>query len=133
MGVSYRPRPIAADENTSAEDVAQRANVESRRVAAAINQWGGVTRARRVVTGNTIIASTDGYVFADTTAGAVTATLPFAREYPFLEVGVKRVAGVNTYTVAAQSGDTIDGAASVTVTGTVRRFVPVDGTTWTEV
>lgn len=87
-------------------------NVELRRVSTSINGAGGVKVAIRRLTSDAAISSTDGEVLVDTTAGAVTATLPFAREYPGMRVTVRRDAGGNNAVVAARSGDTVLGGAT---------------------
>ena len=75
------------------------------------------------------LSSTDGTVLVDSTAGAVTCTLPFAREYPGMRISVRRDAGANTVTVAARSGDTVLGGATANANGGVR--VQSDGlTSW---
>lgn len=112
--------------------VAQAANLEGRRLERSINQAGGTVAARRTVSADTFISSTDSYVFGDTSGGVVTLTLPKASQYPNTLLCVKRVAGANTLTLAARSGETIDGSASVTVT-TARYFIPASTTLWTEV
>lgn len=86
------------------------------------------------VTGNTTLSvlSTAQAVLVDTTAGSVTITLPPAADaVGRLPVTIKKVVAANTLTVAADGGDTIDGAASVSwqASGDSREFLS-DGTTW---
>lgn len=102
-------------------------NVELRRVSTSINGAGGDKVAVRRLTSDASLSSTDGTVLVDTTAGAVTATLPFAREYPGMRITVRKDAGANTLTLAARAGDTVNGSASVTVGGSTS--VTSDGLT----
>ncbi|OAE37641.1 hypothetical protein [Agrobacterium tumefaciens] len=52
-------------------------------------------------------------IIADTTSGAVTVSLPFAKEFYGKSVFVKKIdASVNAVTLQPQSGDTIDGASN---------------------
>jgi hypothetical protein len=102
-------------------------NVELRRVSNSINGAGGERASVRALTADAVLSSVDGTVFVDTTGGPVTLTLPFAREYVGMRVCVKRVAGTDNVTLAARSGDTVDGVASVTANGPV--FYQSDGLT----
>lgn len=72
----------------------------------------------RSVTASATAAFADSLILADTTAGNVTITLPTVGSSRALgkQFIVKRMtAGANTLTVAAASGETIDGAASQTI------------------
>lgn len=125
--------PITGPEQVdNPRTVAQAANLEGRRLERSMNQGGGTVAARRTVSADTNISSTDTFVFGDTTAGAVTLTLPKAAKYPFSNFCIKRVAGANTLTLAARSGETIDGSASVSITA-AQWVVPANLTTWTVV
>lgn len=56
------------------------------------------------------------YVRADATAGVMTVTLPVANQYPGRQILVKKVdAGGNAVTVGITGTDTIEGAASVSL------------------
>ena len=89
---------------------------EHKRLATSTNSAAGEFAGYRTISADSLVASTDRTVVADTTAAGVTATLPLAREYPGLTVAFKRIAGANPFTVAARGSDTVDGGASVTVT-----------------
>lgn len=73
-----------------------------------------------VITASTalVLADRERPVFVDSTAGPVTVTLPAANVSgaPGLTMGpVQWIAGANAVTIAAAAGDTIDGAASITI------------------
>jgi hypothetical protein len=104
-------------------------NLEFGRVGTAVNGAGGQSTAQRTVTASSDLTSVDGTVFGDTTAGAVTLTLPPADEYPGLVLVVKRSAGANTLTVAPSAGDTINGGGSVSVTSATS-FQSLGTTDW---
>lgn len=66
----------------------------------------------RTVTANTNVAFDDGTILVDATAGAVTVTLRFAAVGD--TVLIKKIdASANVVTVAAQGGETINGAANI--------------------
>lgn len=72
----------------------------------------------RTVTADVIATESDGFLAVDATAGAVTVTLPSAWRYAGRIFYVKKVdASANTVTVEASGTDTIDGAASVALSG----------------
>ena len=79
----------------------------------------GYANAVRTVTGNTTLNIHDGMVLVDTTGGNVTITLPAANAFGSgwgQDLIIKRTSGgINTLTVSAGSGDTIQGAASVSL------------------
>lgn len=126
--------PIDAD----AEELARAQNLESRRVQDSLNKGGGTIGSSRYVTASTYIASTDSFVFVDTTGGAVTLTLPLTTECIGNLFCIKRVAGANTLTVQRRgSSDTLydtsaSSSTSVTVT-TPRWFVSARRNRWEEV
>lgn len=98
--------------------------------------YGSQYDAAVTVLADTLLDDTFFTVFVDATAGNVTITLPSAAGSFKTSVGkryniVKVDAGINTVTVAAGGGDTINGAASVLSAV----FVPVNvqsagGTKW---
>ena len=102
-------------------------NVELRRVSTSLNGAGGDKASVRRLSADANLSSTDGTVLVDTTAGAVTVTLPFAREYPGMRIYVRRDAGTNNATLAARSGDTVLGGSTASANGGVR--VQSDGLT----
>lgn len=59
------------------------------------------------------MASQSTLLLVDTTAGAVTLTLPLAGSVPGYRVLAKIIDGVDSVTLVASGADTIDGAASV--------------------
>jgi hypothetical protein len=65
------------------------------------------------------ISYSDDFVLVDSTAGVVTVTLPAARNG--LQFTILRVAGGNNVTVVPSGAETVNGAASVTITSS---FVP---------
>jgi len=102
------------------EQLTQALNVELPRVAEAANAAGGFRGAIRTVEADSLVASTDSFLLGDTSAGAVTVSLPLASEYPGLTIGFKRSAGASTFAVAPRGSDTIAGSGSaLTVTTTV--------------
>ena len=113
--------------NIAPGQIAQVVNLEFQRVQNAMNLAGGSLIQNRTILASDNVSSTDGVVYADTTAGNVTATLPYASQYSGMKVGFKMVAGANIYTVQINpnGSDTIIDATpssqtSITVTGTVK-------------
>lgn len=74
----------------------------------------------------------DCVLIVDASGGAVTVTLPSASNAKAQMFVVKRVdSSANAVTVAAQVGETIDGAASVALSTQYERIVIIsDGTQW---
>ena len=134
MAFPYQAKPVTAgrtdDALAAAQNVAQGTTVQLKNIQQRLKQGGGVFNARRKVTASDLISSTDQVILADTTAIAIAMRLPKASEYPFMQVYVTKTAGANALTVTPRTGDTIDGAASLTVTKTVL-LQPKDKTTWT--
>lgn len=122
------PQPIPS-EGVQTADVAVAATVQLTKVGQATKQGMGQTGGVRTVSAATYIASTDTIVEGDTTSAGFTLTLPTVAEYSRMYVYVERLKGANTLTIAARGTDTIDGAATVTVT-TLTMFFPVDNATW---
>ena len=136
MPLQYAPVKFKAtvlkglDEATSTEDqirvlrqqieaLVDYLNVELARNANAVNSAGGQKTNYRDVTADTLVASTDGTIGFDTTAGNVTASLPLAREYPGIIYCGKEIAGANVAAFGPRGSDTIDGvAAAYAVTST---------------
>jgi hypothetical protein len=77
-------------------------------------------------------SSCDEVVLADATAASLTVTLPYAADCRACVLTVKKTdAGANAVTVAAKSGETVDGSASVTLAAqydAVRLYC--DGAAW---
>ena len=124
----YRSQPLPTD-NVQAPDVATASNVQFRRLSQSQKTGGGGIGARRILTSDTFISSTDSLVLVDTTAAGVTLRLPKATEYPTMQVQIQRLVGANTLTIVPRGTDTIDGAASLVVTATVT-LTPQDNATW---
>ena len=83
----------------------------------------------RNVGGNTTLDLKDGLVLASAGGGAITITLPSAQLYPVIRI-VRTDGSPNTLTIAPQSG-TINGAASITLTGQwSAKTIVTDGTNW---
>ena len=57
------------------------------------------------------------FVIGDTTSGSVTITLPLASSLKDKQFVIKKKSASNTLTVTANTADTIEGAASVSMTG----------------
>jgi hypothetical protein len=93
---------------------------------------GPIATAVATKTTNYSVTSTDSVLLCDATSGALTVTLPTAAGITGRQYSFKRISsGANTVTVAAQSGQTIDGAAT-RVLGTQYETVTVvsDGSNW---
>lgn len=107
----------------------------TRRAAGAINQLA----TRRLTVKDTITATyalEDGFdvIPADTTSAAFTITLPKAGKHKGRVIYIKRIdASANNLTVDGDGSETIDGAASITLTTQweIRRLTS-DGTGWLE-
>lgn len=115
MPAPVRTQPVPS-RNVDSTDVAIATSQRLRQVSQASSAGAGQTGARRAVTSSTFISSTDTRIGVDTTGGAVTLTLPFADEYPFMRVEIERTAGANNVTVAARTGDTVDVATANNLT-----------------
>lgn len=112
---NYRPPPLPSKDVT-APDVAVSSTVLTRRMNASLRQAGGFSGSGRTVTASTFLSSTDCFVWADTTAGAITLTLPFIKEYTRMWIIVERVGGANNLTISPRGSDTIDAGGSIVVT-----------------
>lgn len=136
MPTKYTAQKLPTD--ATPEELARSQNLEGRRVQDALNKGGGTLGSCRFITASTYIASTDSFVFVDTTAGAVTLTLPLTTECTGNLFCFKRVAGANTLTVQRRgSDDTIydtsaSSSTSITVT-TPRWLVSARRNRWEEV
>lgn len=136
MPLKYTAQKLPIDAGT--EELARAQNLESRRVQDSLNKAGGTIGNCRYVTASTYLATTDSFVFVDTTGGAVVLTLPLTTECIGNLFCVKRVAGANALTVQRRgASDTIyDTAAasstSITVT-TPRWLVSARRNRWEEV
>src|SRR6185312_12971588 len=87
-------------------------------VSGLITANGGIsgTLSQTPITANYTALTTDQVILADATAGNITVTLPAASTEGNRELFVKKVdSSANTVRVAAAGTDTIDGAASVTL------------------
>lgn len=67
----------------------------------------------RIVIASGNINYTDDYLFVDTTGGAVILTLPLAKGGN--KFTVVRIAGANNVTISRTAPDTVNGAASITI------------------
>lgn len=87
--------------------------------------------ALRAVAASDTVRVADGVLLADATAGVVTLTLPKAETMRGRRVTVKKLDNANDVEVAAASGETVDGAADVTLTTQYEVVTVVsDGTAW---
>jgi hypothetical protein len=68
---------------------------------------------RVTVTADYTVLHADDYILVDSTAGAVTVTLPTARNG--LQFTILRTAGANNVTIVPSGAETINGAASVVI------------------
>lgn len=87
-------------------------------VSGLITANGGIsgTLSQTTITANYTVLTTDQVILADATAGNIVVTLPAASAEGAREVAVKKIdSSANTVRVAAAGTDTIDGAASVTL------------------
>lgn len=75
----------------------------------------GLTRFEERTTAKSLL-ETDYYMVGDTTGGNITFTLPKANSCRNKQYYVKKKVAGNTLTVAANSADNIEGAASVAFT-----------------
>lgn len=136
-GLNYRAVPVPQT-NVQLGGVVTQQNLEMKRVQNALNSVAGLRMAARTVTSDGSISGNDGGVYADTTAAAVTMTLPFASEFVGQVLILKRIAGANTYTVQVRTGDSITtttptSVTSVTVTGAAKVLHAADATTWQQI
>ena len=120
------PNPLPATPGIAASTVAVAAAVQQRRIGQASAAAGGSNGAARIVTGTGFIASTDTWIGADTSGSACTQYLPLQAQYTRGIYEVEQYVAGNTFTVACQGSDTIDGSASITVTTrvTIRAVAP---------
>lgn len=90
-------------------------NLHSHPHTVTIDQLHRMQELERVVTvtSNYSVGRNDDIIFVNTTSGAVTVTLPLANAGQ--HVIISRVSGANNVTVSAQSGETVNGAASQTI------------------
>lgn len=85
------------------------------------------------ITSDTTLDGSKGTVLVDATAGSLTTTLFSAGQKVGAEVRLRRMdASGNTVTIAAAASQTVDGAASVTLTtaNPGRVLVAVSATAW---
>lgn len=99
------------------------------------NRWAAVLNsdpATRLVTGAYDADAFDSLIRVDAAAAAVTVTLPPADLLPGKVITVKRIDGsVNAVTVAGRTGQTIDGAASISLAAQWASVtVQSNGSTW---
>lgn len=118
MPAITRPRPIP-NEGVEAGDVATATSVQLKSIGQASAAGAGLTGARQSVTAAATVTGTALFVDGDTTGGAFTLTLPPVSEYARNFWFITRTAGANTLTLAAASGQTINGGASISVTSMV--------------
>lgn len=136
MPLKYTAQKLPID--AEPEELARAQNLESRRVQDSLNKAGGTIGSCRFITSSTYLATTDSFVFVDTTAGAVTLTLPLTTECIGNLFCIKRVAGANTLTVQRRgSSDNLydtsaSSSTSITVT-TPRWLVSARRNRWEEV
>ncbi|MFM7167293.1 MAG: hypothetical protein ACKO3T_18790 [Planctomycetaceae bacterium] len=93
---------------------------------------GPIATAITTKTSNYSVSSTDSVVLCDATGGALTVTLPSAAGISGRQYSVKRTSGgTNAVTIATQSGETIDGAATRSLAAQYQSATVVsDGANW---
>lgn len=129
MGTAYRPPPFPTTPSVTGPQLGAAGTVLTRRMNTALRQPAGVAANAVTFTADASIPSTAYLCWGDTTAAGVTLTLPSVSEYQSNLFIVERIAGANTLTLAARGADTIDGAASITVTTPIQ-ITPSDNATW---
>jgi hypothetical protein len=96
--------------------------------------WGTLLNMNPPTKSVTAAYSADGrdeWILADATGGAFSVTLPRADLHKGKEILVTRVnGGGNAVTVAAGSGDTLQGSGSLGSQGSTRTFRSDGGTIW---
>lgn len=122
MPATIIPQPIPSTAGVTPSQVAVATSNQQSRIGQATRAGAGQSGGARIVSASGSISSTDTYVGADTSGAAVTLTLPKVSEYRSLIVYVEQYVAGHTLTLAARSGDTIDGAATLTVTKMVKVF-----------
>jgi hypothetical protein len=68
------------------------------------------------VNSNTTLDGDSDWVFADSSGGTITLTLPLAADSEFQTIRVMKVVAGNTVTIARSGSDTINGATSLNLT-----------------
>lgn len=91
----------------------------------------GVSQRVREITGNVTLDKDDAIVFADSTGGAITITLPAANAWGansggFLSIK-KKVASVNAVTVQRAGADTLNGGVNETLADNTGKEYASDG------
>jgi hypothetical protein len=86
----------------------------------------------RTVRAATTASESDWLILADATGGAFSVTLPVAARAPGMVVSIKRTNGAaNAVTIARTASDTIDGAASISLSAQyASRTLVSDGESW---
>ena len=124
--------------DASPEEIARAQTLEGRRVQDAMNRAGGVQGASRYITADSFLSTTDGYLYADTTAGPIVVVLLLTSECVGMVFGFKRTAGANTFTISRRGASDVilntTGASSTSITVTTpRRLHAAKNGTWEEV
>ena len=117
MGIGFRSEGIGL--GASEDDLA---SLEARVAALEV-----VTQAAQVsVTTTAILSAASQYVFADASGGGFTITLPAVAD--LIRIDVKKVdTSTNVITIDGNGAETIDGAASIALTGTLNPSVTLIG------
>jgi len=100
--------------------------------ASLLDVAGPIATAIATKTANYTATDTDSVLICDASSGALTVTLPSASGIAGRQYTIKRInTGTNVVTIAAASGETIDGAASVDL-GSQYDVITVvsDGSNW---
>jgi hypothetical protein len=116
MPAPIQAQPVPATPGIDPSVVATATSVQLARLGQATRSGQGTTFGSRVVTGTGYITSTDTWIGADTSGGACTQYLPLVSAYRANGYEVEQYVAGNTFTVACQGSDTIDGSATLSVT-----------------
>ncbi len=89
-----------------------------------------VTVAQNYIADSYFAQPADSLIYADATAGSFTVTLPIAAGHAGRLLRVKQTTTPNTVTVAAASGQTVDGLSSVSLANGAAVQLISDGAAW---
>ena len=95
---------------------AQAPTLAPTRFGAPVNFNGSITQPVRTITTDYVVTNFDRMIFADTTSNGITIYLPSATTTAGREFIIQRVvSGMNSLTVQAYTGETVEGSGSVTL------------------
>ena len=95
---------------------AQAPTLAPTRFGAPVNFNGSITQPVRTITTDYVVTNFDRMIFADTTSNGITIYLPSATTTAGREFIIQRVvSGMNSLTVQAYTGETVEGSGAVTL------------------